>query len=110
MPGRLLVIGWGSAAWPSLHSRIDQGLLPNLQHLIERGTSATLVGARPLMREPLYASVATGMLADRHGVLGPSQIRADGGGVEAITRRSWLVPPFWEVLAAQGLRTACINW
>ncbi len=84
--------------------------MPHLQRLIERGTIATLASAEPLTREILLTSIATGLLGDRHGVLGPTQIRADGGGVEAAGRRSWQAPAFWELLAADGVRTACVNW
>lgn len=84
--------------------------MPALQRLIDRGTMATVASAEPLTRETLLTTLATGLLPDRHGVLGPLQIRADGGGVEATGRRSWQAAAFWEVLEAAGIRTACIDW
>ncbi len=103
-------MGWRSVDWPIVHPLLDAGRLPHLQELIERGSSAPLASPRPLTREALWGTLATGTLADRHGLLGPAEIRPDRGGVQHTGRRSWRVPAFWEVLETEGLRTACVNW
>ncbi len=103
-------MAWPSADWGLLHPLVDAGRLPTLQALIERGTLTTLVSAAPLTREALLTTLATGMRADRHGVLAPLQVRADGGGVEGVGRRSWRAPAFWDVLQADGIPSACVNW
>jgi len=107
---RSLVIGLRSVDWPSLHPHLDAGRMPNLLNLIERGASATLASARPLTREVLWTSLATGLLGDRHGVLWQIEIRPDNGGVQRTGRRSWRAPAFWELLEAEGIATACVNW
>ena len=84
--------------------------MPNLQRLVARGGMTALTSPEPLGREALLTTVATGMLADRHGVAGARQVRADGGGVEPVGQRTWRAPAFWQTLAQAGLRTACINW
>ncbi len=107
---RLLLVYWASVDWHSLHSQIDAGRMPNLAALIERGTITSLASRPPMTRECLATALATGCWADRHGVLAPAQVRADGGGVEAADRRSLRVPAVWDILAAGGVRTACVNW
>ncbi len=107
---RLLLVAWPSAELAVLHPAIDAGLMPQLRALVERGTLTSLASAPPLTRQCLWTTVATGFLPDRHGVLAPTEIRADGGGVGATGRRSWAVPAIWDVLAANGLRAACVNW
>ena len=84
--------------------------MPNLQSLIERGCSAPLASPRPLELEPMFATIATGRLADAHGVLGPHQVRADGGGVEMTGRRSWRFPALWDMLTSEGLSSITVNW
>jgi tetratricopeptide (TPR) repeat protein len=107
---RLLVIGLRSVDWQSLHPHLDEGRMPRLSALIERGTIATLSSGRPLVREALWTSIATGLLADRHGVLSRHEIRPDRGGLQPTGRRSWLAPAFWELLEAEGIATATVNW
>ncbi len=109
-PPRTLIVGWRSVDWPIVHPLLDAGHLPHLRALVERGISAPLASPRPLAREALWATLATGHLADRHGLLGPAEIRPDRGGVQPTGRRSWRVPAFWEVLEPESIRTACINW
>jgi tetratricopeptide (TPR) repeat protein len=107
---RLLVIGLRSVDWQSLHPHLDAGRMPRLSELIERGAIATLSSGRPLVREALWASIATGLLADRHGVLSGQEIRPDLGGLQPTGRRSWLAPAYWELLEAEGIATATVNW
>jgi tetratricopeptide (TPR) repeat protein/predicted AlkP superfamily phosphohydrolase/phosphomutase len=107
---RLLVMGLRSVDWQSLHPHLDAGRMPRLSALIERGAIATLSSGRPLVREALWTSIATGLLADRHGVLSRHEIRPDFGGLQPMGRRSWLAPAFWELLEAEGIATATVNW
>lgn len=107
---RTLIVGWRSVDWPSVYPLLDSGQMPHLHALIERGISAPLASPRPLVREALWGTLATGRLADGHGLLGPAEIRPDRGGVQPTGRRSWRAPSFWEVLQTEGLSTACINW
>ena len=108
--GRLLLVYWRSADWPRLHREIDAGRMPNLAALILRGTITGLASQPPMTRECLAMALATGCWADRHGVLAPVQARADGGGVEGAGRQSLRVPALWDLLASNGVRTACVNW
>ena len=43
-------------------------------------------------------------------MLGETEKRPDGGGVQPIGKRSWRVPALWEVLARAGRKTAVVNW
>jgi tetratricopeptide (TPR) repeat protein len=78
--------------------------------LVEGGSSGSLSGMAPSTEPIVWTSLATGRFPEHHGVLGESEIRPDGGGVQPIGRRSWRAPAFWEVLSAAGLSTAVINW
>jgi len=107
---RLLLVGWDGANWEQVHKLLDAGKLPNLLRLVESGSSGTLTGLSPALQPIVWTSIATGRLAEHHGVLGGLEIRPDKGGVQPIGRRSWRAPSFWEVLCAAGLRTAVVNW
>ena len=43
-------------------------------------------------------------------MLSRHEIRPDLGGLQPTGRRSWLAPAFWELLEAEGIATATVNW
>ena len=45
---RLLLIGWDAADWKTLDRLVDQGDMPILKGLIERGTRGNLTRPRPV--------------------------------------------------------------
>jgi hypothetical protein len=110
MNTRLLVIGWDGASWEQVHPLLDAGKLPNLLRLVESGSSGPLTGLVPALEPIVWTTLATGRLAEHHGVLAGLEIRPDRGGVQPVGRRSWRAPSFWEVLSTVGLRTAVVNW
>ena len=110
MARRLLLIGCESADWRAIHPLVDAGALPNLQRLIEGGSSGTLAGFAPFQREMLWTSIASGYRARRHGVSGAFEIRADGGGVQPSGRRSWREGAVWDIVACAGMPAAAIGW
>jgi predicted AlkP superfamily phosphohydrolase/phosphomutase len=107
---RLLVIGCEAANWSSLNALVDAGALPNFHRLIEGGSSGTLAVFNPMQREMLWAAIATGCRARRHGISGAAEIRPDGGGVQPTGHRSWRAPAFWDTLVQAGTGAAAIAW
>lgn len=67
---RALVVGWDGATWRGISPLIDGGQMPNLQHLVEAGVSATLSATEPPFAPLLFNSLCSGKFADKHGVLG----------------------------------------
>jgi tetratricopeptide (TPR) repeat protein len=58
----------------------------------------------------LWTSVATGMTADRHGVLGFVEPEESGFGVRLVRQGSRRVRAVWEMLGERGLRSVVIGW
>lgn len=107
---RVLVVDWPGAEWSAVHPALDRGELPHLRALVEKGSSGPLATFEPLRLPIVATTLATGFCPADHGVLGRMECRPDGGGVQPIGRRSWRKPALWEILAANGLKTAIINW
>ncbi len=107
---RLLLVGWPSAEWDSIHPLLDAGRLPFLAGLIERGATGSLAPTLPHEPASLWTTLATGVLPDRHGVTAAWEVRPDRGGIQPAGRRSWRAPAFWEMLEADGLSTATVAW
>ena len=110
MSARLLLVGWESADWPSIHPLLDAGELPVLRRLVEGGASGALLADVPLVAPVLWTTAVTGQTPDRHGVLVPSEIDPLTGGARAPATTSRRVPAVWNILAAAGLRTHVVGW
>lgn len=107
---KVLLIGWDAADWKVIHPLMDAGKMPALKHLVETGSSGNLASLDPPISPIMWTSIATGMTADKHGVLGFTQPRADGKGVQPVLASSRRVKALWNILMQSGLTTHVIGW
>ena len=107
---RLLLVGWDSADWKIIHPLLDSGELPGLARLVETGTSGNLTTLEPQLSPMLWTSIATGKMADHHGVPGFTEVDPGTGAVvpvSAATRKSRTI---WEILGERRLRSHVVSW
>ena len=91
-PGlKLLLVGIDGATWKVASGMMDRGELPNLSALVDAGASGVLTSSRPMYSTRIFTTVATGKVADKHGVRGLSDTSAD----------DVLVKRIWEILHEQ---------
>lgn len=107
---KVLLIGWDAADWKVIHPLMDAGKMPALRHLVETGASGNLASLDPPMSPIMWTSIATGMTADKHGVLGFTQPRPNGQGVQPVLASSRKVKALWNILMQSGLKTHVIGW
>jgi tetratricopeptide (TPR) repeat protein len=105
---RLLLIGAGGLDWAGFDAGTLDGALPHLAALRERGAAGWLAGASSVSPLAAWTSLITGAQPERHGVWRGQE--AWSGGVRAVTRASWRVPPVWARLEANGVRTGSVAW
>ncbi len=110
-PGRkLLLIGWDAADWKIIHPLLDAGEMPHLERLINGGVMADLATLQPVLSPMLWNSIATGHRAERHGILGFSEVDPETGGVRPVSSLSRRVKALWNILSQFGLRAHVCNW
>ena len=85
---KVLLIGWDAADWKAIHPLLDQGLMPNLEKLINEGTMGNLATLNPPLSPMLWTSIATGKRPYKHGVLGFTEPRPDGSGIQPVLNTS----------------------
>ncbi len=106
---RLLWIGWDGADWNHIRPLLDQGLLPNLEGLIQRGVSGNLATLQPALSPMLWTSAATGKHAPAHNILGFSEPdHSHGSRPYSSTSRNCMA--IWNMLTAKNLKSNVINW
>jgi predicted AlkP superfamily phosphohydrolase/phosphomutase len=82
---QLLVVVIDGASWDVAQPMLDSGRLPNLARAIEVGSSGTLRSVPPMFSPTIYTSIASGKVADKHGVRGPEDHSSDA----VLVRRVW---------------------
>ncbi|MHC4108630.1 MAG: alkaline phosphatase family protein, partial [Planctomycetota bacterium] len=107
---RILLIGLDGADWQTAEPLIRRGLLPNLKQLRDRGTWGSIKTLTPVLSPLLWTSVATGVTADRHGVLDFLVRDAASGRLVPVNSRFRKVRALWNVFSKAGLTTDIVAW
>jgi predicted AlkP superfamily phosphohydrolase/phosphomutase len=106
--GRVALVGLDGATFRVLDPLAEQGVLPNVARLRERGGEAILRSTIPAYTPPAWISIATGVNPGRHGMFGfldstpqePPRI-AHSGLIGAT--------PMWRYLSESGIRVGVLN-
>ncbi len=107
MPPRLIVLGWDSATFDVTDPMVEQGRLPVLAALQERGFRAGLRSTWPPMTDCAWTSAFTGRNPGGHGIFG-SWYRAPGAyACRYFSSRDRKAPALWEM--TDGVRHAVWN-
>jgi predicted AlkP superfamily phosphohydrolase/phosphomutase/tetratricopeptide (TPR) repeat protein len=114
MPERLakkvLLIGWDAADWKVIHPLMDRGLMPALEKVVNEGVIGNLATLQPILSPMLWTSIATGMRADKHGILGFTEPDTATGTIRPTSSSTRKVKAVWNILTQRGLRTHVVGW
>ena len=103
--GRVVVLGLDGADWELIKELIDDGHMPNLESLIDAGTSGTVQPIQPAIAPLAWTSLATGLPPDRHGVL---DFTLEGDvPTSSMVRRA---PAIWDIASAFGRPSQVVSW
>lgn len=104
--GRVAVFAIDGADWELLKELADDGRIPNISALSKGGVTANLQSIQPTVSPLVWATLATGVTPDRHGVIDFLD-RASNRPVDATARRA---PAVWEIANAFGRKATVVNW
>ena len=107
---RILLVGWDAADWEIIDPLLEAGKMPNLSRLIEGGVMGNLATLHPIISPMLWTSIATGKLADKHGVLGFTE-RDPKAGARPVTATARRTKALWNIFQqALGWRCNVAAW
>lgn len=112
-PRRVLVVGWDGAEWGRLDRLMEEGRLPVLEGLIERGCRAPLRSTIPPVTPAAWTAMATGLLPGRSGVLGFRHLdlgRASGFDPTLASSRDLAGRTLFEHAARSGEPVSLVGW
>lgn len=107
---KVLLIGWDAADWKVIAPLLDEGKMPNLERLINRGVMGNLATLYPVLSPMLWTSIATGKRAWKHGIHGFSEPDPQSGGVRPISNIGRKCKAVWNILNQCGLQSNVVGW
>ncbi|MGB3076962.1 MAG: alkaline phosphatase family protein, partial [Chitinophagales bacterium] len=107
---KVLLIGWDAADWKVINPLMDNGMMPTLNRLVNEGVIANLATLDPPLSPILWTSIATGKLADKHGILGFVEPDAGKMQVRPVLSTSRKVKALWNILTQKGFKTHVVGW
>ncbi len=106
---KVVIIGVDGAGWNLINPLLEEGALPNIQHLMKEGSYGIFKTARPVKSSVVWTSIATGKTMIKHGVLDWSYINRNN--IEVPYRQSERrAKTFWNILGDMGWKVGVINW
>jgi len=107
---RVLVIGLDGATWVILKPLMDQGLLPNLKRLVERGAAGDLESTVPAHSGPAWTTFMTGVNPGKHGIFGFLKTGSDGEPTfRPVSSRDIRTPTIFHLLSQQQRVVCSVN-
>ncbi|MCD8528545.1 MAG: alkaline phosphatase family protein [Chitinophagales bacterium] len=107
---KFLLLGWDSADWKVINPLIDQGKMPALEKLINKGVMGNIATLDPPLSPMLWTSIATGKYAFKHGVHGFIEAAQEGQKISPVTQHSIKTSTVWDILNKNGLKTNVVGW
>ncbi len=106
---KILIIGLDGATWRVIDPLLEQGKLPNLKLLMEKGCFAKLKTFSPCLSPVIWTSIATGKLPEKHGIWGFKEApESTEPGIPTSDKRK--AKAFWNILNEYGKSAGIINW
>jgi predicted AlkP superfamily phosphohydrolase/phosphomutase/tetratricopeptide (TPR) repeat protein len=107
---KVIVIGWDAADWKVINPLLDQGLMPALERLINKGAMGNLATLDPPLSPVLWTSIATGKTADKHGILNFIEPDPNTNELRPVSVTSRKIKAVWNILTQEGFKTHLVGW
>lgn len=107
---RVLLIGWDSIDRQAVDSLLRQGSMPALGRISSEGGLGRLSPVRPLVSPMLWTSLATGVRADKHRILGFYTPNESGEGLRRVASEDRQRQALWNWTSDAGLTTHVVGW
>lgn len=107
-PRKIAILAIDAMDWRLIDPLLEDGRLPNLASLIERGERRDFRSLEQYQRSAVvWTTVATGKGPDKHGVT--DFVKATG--LSQLTGSySWKARSVWDILGASGHTVGVVNW
>ncbi len=109
MKKKVLMIGLDGGTMSVIKPLVQEGLLPNLASLMERGVSGDLESTMPFITPPAWATFFTAKHPGRHGLYDFTKTNPETGDKEFVNFSDVHSDTLWSVLTKNGKKVCSIN-
>ncbi len=106
---KTLLVGLDAACWEYLEPLLEEGQMPTLQRLLERGIPGAMHSTMPPWTPTAWATLVTGKNPGKHGVFDMMWRRPGSYEFSPTSSRVRAGTPFWQRLAERGVRVGLVN-
>lgn len=111
---KVLVVGLDGATWSVLEPWMQDGTLPNLAAIRERGVGGDLASTYPPLTPPAWATFLTGKNPGKHGVFHFARVDDDvtdlaAGTPELVDSRDIRSATIWDIVSHHDRQLVTIN-
>ncbi len=106
---KVVLIGIDGMDWQIIDPLLEEGRLPNIQSLIDRGARVNLRSIGPEMKSPIiWTCIATGKTQHKHGI--SDFLEKKTGELALYNSHGWKALAVWQMLGDVGRSVGVINW
>ncbi len=103
---KVVLLGIDGMDWRVAEPLIEEGRLPNIAAVLERGVKMDLRSIGPEMKSPIiWTSIATGKVPQKHGI---GDFLSDE--IRLFNSRGWKARAVWDILGERGYTVGVVNW
>jgi len=104
-----VVFGLDGACFGLIQPWLENGTLPTLQRLMERGSTSALSSCVPATTPPAWSTLTTGVNPGKHGVFGFYRRQREQYEVVPVTDRDVHARRLWDYTSDAGLTSLVVN-
>jgi len=107
---KIILMAIDALTWRIVDPLLDQGRLPHLQSLIERGSYGPLKTLCPALSPELWNTISTGKLPRKHGITGFMARDPETRRLVPYTSNMRRCKAIWEILGDHNKRVGVVGW
>jgi len=107
---KLFVFGLDAATWNVITPMIQAGQLPNIAGLVREGSFGNLSSHPPVQSPPMWTTIATGFLPEKHGIDGFMAPLPGSNREVPVTSNMRKVKAFWNILSENDTSVGVVGW
>jgi arylsulfatase A-like enzyme len=112
LPHPLVVVGIDGFEWRLALELAKAGRLPGISGVMREGSFARTATLEPTLSPPIWTTMATGVIPDRHGIGGFVRplVKDENGQPLLYTNRERRVKAVWNVASEAGVRSCIVGY
>ncbi len=110
MNNRIVLAGLDGATFNLLIPFAEEGIIPNLKAMMDKGSWGSLMSTVPPLTCPAWGTLMTGKLPGKIGVFGFNDFTESGYNPPIVNSTHIKSRMFWEIAGDAGKRVAVVNY